>query len=44
MSLELSLRDKNELEMKNYIEKIFQGINKEHYKLLEGIYKAGLTN
>jgi hypothetical protein len=44
MSLELSLSDKNELEMKNYIQKIFQALNKEHYKTLEALYKIGLTN
>jgi len=44
MSLELILSDKNELEMKNYIQKIFQALNKEHYKTLEALYKIGLTN
>lgn len=40
LSLELSLSNKNELEMKLYIEKLFQGINKEHYKSLETLYKT----
>ena len=43
LSLELSLSQKNELEMKHYIEKLFQWINKEHYKSLETLYKSELA-
>ena len=43
LCLELSMNQKNELEMKLYIEKLFQWINKEHYKSLQSLYKSELA-
>ena len=42
-SLKLTLSNKNELEMKNYINKLFLWINKEYFKSLEILYKSGIA-
>lgn len=43
-SLELSLSEKTEAEMKQYIEKLFVSVNKEHFKILEYRYKKELSD
>ena len=44
LSLELSLSEKSELEMKQYIEKLFISVNKDHFKILESRYKQKLSD
>ncbi len=43
-ALELSLSEKTEPEMKQYVEKLFISVNKEHCKILESRYKKELSD
>lgn len=42
LSFELSLSEKNDAELQQYIDKLIHSLNKEHYKSLENLYKSEL--